>query len=260
MFSLFHRVIKALFPGFVLTVITAKGIFPAIYKQFTSLSIRSLLSPRQWWSAIFATGFPALLETADKEWATQKRQVISHASGNILEVGPGAGHTIAYYNPEKVTKIVGIEPYSPLHPLIQAAVQRAKLQDKYDLACSSIEDTSVLAEHGVLPGTMDTIVCVQVLCSIPNPRQVIAEMYKLLKPGGQIVVFEHVRSNDNITSRLQSIWTHGGWNALTGCNLDRPSGEWLREIGEWASVDLQTGPNETKYDIIPHNFGRLVKA
>jgi len=260
MFSILDRLIKALTPAFILSVVTVRGIFPAIRQQLSAFSIRSVLSPRQWWSAIFATGFPYLLQESDKTWAIQKRQVVTHASGNILEVGPGAGHTIAYYDASKVTKIVGIEPFAALHPLIRAAVERAKLTDKYDLVCASIEDSQVLAEHGVLPGTMDTIVCVQVLCSIPNPKQVIAEMYKLLKPGGQIVFFEHVRSEDNITAWIQEAWTTSIWHALTGCNLDRPSADWLQQIGEWSSVDIQPGPNESNHDIIPHHLGRLVKA
>jgi len=259
MFSILSRVIKALYPGLVLSVITLRGIFPALRNQFASPSL-GLLSPRKWWSAVFAGGFPSILDDADKTWSAQKQQVVSHASGNVLEIGPGAGHTIAYYDSDKVTKIVGIEPFAPLHPHIRAAVEHAKLSDKYDLVCASIEDSEILAQHGVLPGTMDTIVCVQVLCSIPNPQQVIAEMYKLLKPGGQIIVFEHVRSQDSVTSRLQSIWTHSLWHALTGCNLDRPSGDWLRQIGDWASIDLQPGPGESNHDIIPHNLGRLVKA
>lgn len=185
---------------------------------------------------------------------------MQHASGNILEIGPGAGHTIAYYNPEKVTRIVGIEPYLPLHPLIKAAIQRAKLTDKYDLVGASIEDSEVLANHGVVPGTMDTIVCMQVLCSIPNPQRVIAEMCKMLKPGGQLVLFEHVRSKDKITSTIQDAYTHGGWHALTGCNLNRPTEAWLRQLGNWSSIELQGDPSESNIDVIPHAYGRLVKA
>jgi len=257
---LVSRFLNALFPVFLVTLVIAKGLLPALRQQLSSPSLFNWISPRQWWSLIFAAGFPSILEGADKAWSKEKRQLISHASGNILEIGPGAGHTIAYYNPEKVTKIVGIEPFAALHPHTRAAIERAKLTDKYDLVAASIEDTHILAEHGVLPGTMDTIVCVQVLCSIPNPQQVITEMYKFLKPGGQLVLFEHIRSEDRITRFLQNIWTVSGWHALTGCNLNRSSGEWVRRVGEWSFIEIQPGPKETKADIVPHALGRLVKA
>jgi len=257
---LVSRLIKSLLPIFILTVITVIGFFPALKRQILSPSLVNWLSPRHWWSLIFEAGFPVLLEQSDKQWASVKRSVMQHASGNILEIGSGAGHTIAYYNPEKVTRIVGIEPYLQLHPLTKAAIQRAKLADKYELVGASIEDNEVLEEYGVVAGSMDTIVCVQVLCSIPNPQHVIAEMYKLLKPGGQLVLFEHVRSKDVITQIIQHIYTHGGWHALTGCNLNRPTESWLRQLGGWSSIELQGHPNETNIDVIPHAFGRLVKA
>jgi SAM-dependent methyltransferase len=277
MFLLFSRVKNALFPALLLGIIFCKGFLTALKRQLSSPSLFALLSPRQWWTLIFATGFPAVLGDADKEWASVKRKLLSHASGSVLEIGPGAGHTIAYYDPEKVSKIVGIEPYVPLHVHTRAAIERAKLTDKYELVAASIEDSSILSEHGVLLGSIDTIICVQVLCSIPNPKRVIAEMYKFLKPGGQLILFEHVRSHDFITHILQNIWTYSIWNALTGkshqsytqylmfmidagCNLNRPSEEWLRQVGEWSYIDLSPGPQETNADILPHAIGRLVKA
>lgn len=260
MIIILKRLVNAIFPGLLLTSITIKGVFPALKSQLSSPSLFKLLSPRHWWSLIFAAGFPSVLEEADKAWRKEKIKLITHAYGNILEVGPGAGHTIAYYDHDKVTKIVGIEPFEAIHHHTRAAIERAKLTDKYTLVAASIEDTNILANHAVLPGSMDTIVCVQVLCSIPNPKQVIAEMYKLLKPGGQLLIFEHIKSKDMITRCLQGMWTHGGWHTLTGCNLDRPSGDWLRQAGEWSSFELNPGPEETKADLLPHAIGRLVKA
>jgi len=260
MLLLLTRIKGAIFPAFLLLIVVAYGFFPALKRQLSSPSLFKLLSPRVWWSEIFASGFPALLDGADKQWASVKKQLLANANGNILEVGSGAGHTIAYYNPEKVTKIVGIEPFVELHPLTRASIQRAKLTDKYDLVGASIEDAHILAEHGVTPGSMDTIVCVQVLCSIPNPKEVIAEMYKYLKPGGQLILFEHIRSRDFITQSLQNLWTYSCWHVLTGCNLNRPSDEWLQQAGEWSFIELNPGPGESDGEIIPHSIGRLVKA
>jgi SAM-dependent methyltransferase len=216
MILILNRILNAIFPSLILTRVTLTGLLPAFKSQFSSPSLFKLLSPRYWWTLIFAGGFPSTLEDIDKLWRAEKREVISHAYGNILEIGPGAGHSIAYYEHKKVTKIVGIEPFEAIHHHTRVAIERAKLTEKYDLVAASIEDSDILADHGVLPGSMDTIMCVQVLCSIPNPKQVIAEMYKLLKPGGQLLVFEHVLSKDEITRCLQKMWTHGGWHALTG--------------------------------------------
>lgn len=217
MYSPIKRILNAFFPILLLSVVAVNGFIPALKYQLSNPSILNWISPRKWWSLLFSSGFPAVLEGADKAWGPVKSGLIKHANGQILEIGPGAGHTIKYYDVEKVQRIVGIEPYLPLHKLARKAIEKNHLSDKYNLVAASIEDYKVLAEHGVHPESMDTIVCIQVLCSIPNPKEVIASIYKYLKPGGQLILFEHVKSQGSITSFLQTFWTSKlGWNAITG--------------------------------------------
>jgi ubiquinone/menaquinone biosynthesis C-methylase UbiE len=105
------------------------------------------------------------------------------------------------------------------------------------------------------------------LCSVPTPKKIISAMYALLKPGGTVLVLEHVRSNHPVMYVIQSAYTIFGWRYfLDGCELNRPTGQYLVESGNthgrngWKKVELQNLPGEGWWSIFPHVFGRLVKA
>ena len=79
-----------------------------------------------------------------------------------------------------------------------------------------------LAEYGIEPGTMDTVTSVKVLCSVPRPAALVKDLYRLLKPGGQMIVYEHVKSEDYMSQLVQRMYF-------------RPT-PWLRtriDIAEW---------------------------
>jgi hypothetical protein len=105
------------------------------------------------------------------------------------------------------------------------------------------------------------------LCSIPTPEKLISSMYNLLKPGGTILVFEHVGSDHPLPYFLQTMYTNGGWRfIMDGCELNRPTGRYLLESGKvagrkgWREVELQNAPGEGWWSMVPHLVGKLVKA
>lgn len=63
-----------------------------------------------------------------------------------------------------------------------------------------------LAEYGIEPGTMDTVTSVKVLCSVPRPAALVKDLYRLLKPGGQMIVYEHVKSEDYMSQLVQRMY------------------------------------------------------
>jgi ubiquinone/menaquinone biosynthesis C-methylase UbiE len=108
----------------------------------------------------------------------------SHASGEVLEIGIGTGRNLQYY-PAGV-HLVAIE-MSPA--MLEVARSRAsQLGRAIDLREG---DAQALAFPDA---TFDTVVCTLALCSIPDDQRAIAEMARVLKPGGLAVVVEHVRS------------------------------------------------------------------
>lgn len=121
----------------------------------------------------------------------------------------------------------------------------------------------------------------QCLCSIPTPEIIIKELYPLLKPGGQWLVFEHIKTKHqgDFVGYWQSKLPHsdfrtihgpmadvglGGINIIwphlfNGCNITRPTDEWLLRAGDWDEVKLRPAAGEGKYDTVPHIIGTLTK-
>jgi ubiquinone/menaquinone biosynthesis C-methylase UbiE len=108
----------------------------------------------------------------------------SQAVGNVLEIGVGTGRNLPFY-PTNI-RLVGIE-MSPA--MLKIARDRAsQLGLDVDLHEG---DAQALAFPD---GSFDTVLCTFVLCSVPDDRRAIAEIARVLKPGGRAVIVEHVRS------------------------------------------------------------------
>lgn len=88
-------------------------------------------------------------------------------------------------------------------PALQAEVERTNLQDKYTIVLGSVDDAGLLAKYGLTGGSLDSIVCIGTLCSTSEPAQVMRWMYRLLKPGGVFIFWEHRRSNNLLTRLVQ---------------------------------------------------------
>lgn len=183
----------------------------------------------------------------------------AQASGIVLEIGPGSGNQLSRYDLSKITKIYGVEPNTDLHGKLRANVKKYGLSDIYTIVPCGIEDISTLYEYGVVHGTIDTVMSVQVLCGVPQPAKMVKEMYKLLKKGGQMIVYEHVRSDDFVSHVVQRVynvlWPYG----MGGYQLVRPTREYLIEAGKWEWMDLEGPSEEEGWSLFPHVQGRLVK-
>lgn len=117
-------------------------------------------------------------------------------SGTVIEVGPGTGNWVPCFAESaaggKVDRVYGVEPNPDLHPGLLASVKKAGLQGKYEVVPVGIED---LRKAGIPKGSIDSIVTLLCLCSIPEPERNIRELYEYLRPGGHWYVYEHVKTH-----------------------------------------------------------------
>jgi hypothetical protein len=90
-----------------------------------------------------------------------------------------------------ITKIYGIEPNPTVHPLLRQQITASNLTDTYEILPLGIEDLA--ASGRVPPSSVDCIVTVMCLCSIPEPRHNMAQLYGYLKPAGRWYAYEHVK-------------------------------------------------------------------
>ncbi len=119
----------------------------------------------------------------------------SQARGQVLEIAIGTGRNLPFYQAD--VEITGIE-ISPA--MLEIARQRAQsLGRQVEL---------VVGDAQALPfpdQRFDTVVCTIALCSIPDERQAVAEVWRVLRPGGHFVALEHVRSPNIMISGLERL-------------------------------------------------------
>ena len=122
--------------------------------------------------------FERILFQGGREWAC------SQAEGDVLEIAAGTARNLPHY-PEGV-RLTGIE----LSPEMLAIAQRRaeELGHDADLRLGDAQELD-FAEQ-----TFDTVLCTLGLCTIPDPRRAVAEAHRVLRPGGKLLLLEHVRS------------------------------------------------------------------
>ena len=149
---------------------------------------------------------PALLGPtfAEGETDTAIPALVSQASGVILELGPGIGNQLSRYDVGKIRKVYGVEPNQALHGSLREKIKVCGLADVYEIVPCGIEDVGELERHGVGFNSIDTVLSIQVLCSVPDVERTLRRLYALMKPGGQLVMYEHVKSTDVVSARVQS--------------------------------------------------------
>jgi ubiquinone/menaquinone biosynthesis C-methylase UbiE len=118
------------------------------------------------------------LFTGGRQW------VCSRAHGDVLEIAVGTGRNLPYYAAD--VRLTGVDVSSAMLAL---ARQRAEeLGRQIDLR---LGDAQMLEFPGA---SFDTLVCTLALCTIPDPSRAVLEAARVLRPGGQLVLLEHVRS------------------------------------------------------------------
>ncbi|TVY62304.1 Methyltransferase-like protein 7B [Lachnellula suecica] len=177
--------------------------------------------------------------------------------GKILELGPGPGNNIHRYDASLVDFIYAIDPNDNYGAAIAATAKRFDLQDKYKFIACGVEDSDVLRKEGVEERSMDTVLSLQVLCAVRDVKSVMREVYKLLKPGGSFVFWEHEKSRDTLTAVTQSC-LNPAWSGFVGCNMNRNIMADILAAGEWQNPgEIEVG--DDPHSVLPRIWGVLKK-
>ena len=171
------------------------------------------------------TIFPWLLDKVlgHPRIEARRAMLVGQASGEVLEIGFGSGATLPFYNPAKVTRLTVVEPSEGMN-------RRAAAR----LATSPVPVASMPGAGERLPfadARFDTVVTCLTLCSVNNVPQVLAEIRRVLRPGGQFLFLEHVLSEDAGVRRWQRRLNPVQKVVGVGCNLDRDGAALVRAAG-----------------------------
>jgi ubiquinone/menaquinone biosynthesis C-methylase UbiE len=151
-----------------------------------------------------------------------RRELLAGLSGRVIEIGSGTGPNFRLY-PETVTEIVAVEPEDYLRRKAEEAAVRTG---------RSIRVVDALADR--LPfedASFDAAVAAQVLCSVPYQATALAEVRRILKPGGELRFYEHVLARQPRYARFQRLAGRVTPHLAGGCHPDRDTGRAIEEAG-----------------------------
>ncbi|MGB8329169.1 MAG: class I SAM-dependent methyltransferase [Polyangiales bacterium] len=160
-----------------------------------------------------------------------RAEALLGARGDVLEIGFGTGRNLSYY-PEAVRSVWGIDP------MTTEGVR--SVEERIEHAPFPVRRAAMSADDH-LPfdqGRFDCVVTTWTLCSIPDVRAALDEMYRVLTPGGTYLFIEHGRGRNERTilwqNRLNPIWLR----LTDGCNMNRPIDQLVENSGfELSSLD-----------------------
>jgi ubiquinone/menaquinone biosynthesis C-methylase UbiE len=151
-----------------------------------------------------------------------RQWVCSRAQGEVLEVAIGTGRNLTFY-PAGV-RLTGID-LSPA--MLERARERAgELGMEVDLREGDAQD---LPFPG---GSFDTVVCTLSLCNVPDDRRAVAEMKRVLRPGGRLLLLDHIRAASGlgraVQKALEFVWVRLEGEHLLRRPLEHAKAEGLR--------------------------------
>ncbi|MBM2620680.1 class I SAM-dependent methyltransferase [Actinoplanes sp. LDG1-06] len=164
------------------------------------------------------------------EWNVRhhKRRVYADLPATVVEIGSGVGANLRYLRPGST--LVAVEPNEPMHGRLRAAAERRGV--RLDLRARTAEST------GLPSGSADAVISSLVLCTVTDPAEVLAEIRRVLRPGGTFRFVEHVAAPDGTPTRTLQRLLRRPWAwTFEGCSCERDLAARLRGAG-FARVDL----------------------
>jgi ubiquinone/menaquinone biosynthesis C-methylase UbiE len=181
------------------------------------------------WGRIFAAGYDRFMAGTEKAGLRDRRAaLVGNASGRVLEIGAGTGANFELYG-DAVSELVLTEPEAPMAKRLERNVAASGRQ---------VEVVRAPAEQLPFPDdSFDTVVCTLVLCTVGDQQKALAEIRRVLRPGGQLLFLEHVRAEDpkiaKWQDRITPVWRRVGH----GCHPNRATSELIR--GSFEAVDVE---------------------
>ncbi|HEY6962542.1 MAG TPA: class I SAM-dependent methyltransferase [Gaiellaceae bacterium] len=173
-----------------------------------------------WWATGFAFIYePTLWLGEHFGMRRHRRALLAEARGRVLEIGAGTGLNLAHY-PADVDELILTEPDASMHRrLLRRSDGPAKV-------------VAAPAERLPVPdGSVDTVVSTFVLCTVDDPEATLREIRRVLRPDGQLLLIEHVRSGTRVLATLQRLLRRPWAGFARGCRCDQDTPGILEACG-----------------------------
>jgi ubiquinone/menaquinone biosynthesis C-methylase UbiE len=190
----------------------------------------ALLRPKRGWRAwLFARAMSQVDSLHDTLIAGYKQRLLADLRGNVLEIGPGAGANFDYF--DAGVRWVGVEPNPHMHPYLHASAA----QHGRDIELH----TGYTEALPVADASMDAVVSTLVLCSVIDLDASLAEIQRVLKPGGKYIFIEHVAAPVGSALRRVQNGVRPLWSFLgDGCHPNREIWRYIEGAG-FSHVEIE---------------------
>jgi ubiquinone/menaquinone biosynthesis C-methylase UbiE len=173
---------------------------------------------------VFARIYTKVAEIGERRGAAEHRQrLLAGLSGRVIEIGAGTGANFSHY-PTTVSEVIAVEPERYLRERAHLAATRAPV--------------AVSVVDGVgdrLPGeaqSFDAGVAALVLCTVPDQQAVLAELFRVIRPGGELRFYEHVIADTPGKARFQRLADATFWpHVAGGCHMARDTTSAIETAG-----------------------------
>jgi ubiquinone/menaquinone biosynthesis C-methylase UbiE len=181
----------------------------------------------------FAAFYDRVDRAAQRGWlGERRRRLVGDAAGTVLEIGAGPGANLPHYRTAE--HVVLTEPDPAMRSRLAARTPLARV--RYELLSASA------AALPMPDASVDVVVSAYVLCTVPDVQAALAEVRRVLRPGGELRFLEHVRPEGaagRLTDRIAPLWRR----AAAGCSPNRRTLEALEAAGyRVAAVDFFRPP------------------
>jgi hypothetical protein len=171
---------------------------------------------------------------------------------------------VRFLDKTKVTKYIALEPNIRMHEEIRKTANAEGFTEEAGtllLLPYGAEETGLIVSALGGVHAVDTLICILTICSIPAYETAVPALIdQVLKPGGDMLYFEHVRNTREDVAWWQRVWTPIWKIPFDGCCLDRPSDAIIEGLNVWEQKDIRGLEDEDPENLFIHSVGWLRKA
>jgi ubiquinone/menaquinone biosynthesis C-methylase UbiE len=175
------------------------------------------------WPRLFALVYDPSLALGELFGLRRRRQaLLAGAHGRVIELGAGTGLNLRHY-PDGLDELILVEPDPMMRERLARRVRRSGWPTQ---VVDAVAERLPFAD-----GSVDTVVATLVLCTVDDPERALAEIARVLRPGGELLFLEHVRAGSSRLAGWQDRLS-GPWRRFArGCRCNRATVEMMRAGG-----------------------------
>ena len=201
---------------------------------------------------LFARVWTRMAAREPAEQTEHRRETLAGLRGRVLELGAGSGANFAHY-PDTVTELVAVEP----EPYLREQAQKAAGEAPVPVTIvDGVADALPVADE-----SCDAAVACLVLCTVPDQSVALAELRRVLKPGGELRFFEHVHGSSRAGRAALTALDRTLWPRMSGgCHPTRETADAIAAAGFTVTEMRRFGFSPGPVPPIPHILGTARRA